>query len=63
MTQTHYTEEIVDSVHSLEGRKQGYYQWKEDNVPRHKIDMIEQEDESQLNQSVMPGNLAEEDTI
>ena len=38
LTQTHFTDEIHDSVHSLEVKKQGYYTWKQENVTRHTIE-------------------------
>ena len=43
------TEEMQDSVHSLEHNPKGYYEWKQENVPRQKI----RESNESLNESVV----------
>ena len=59
VTHTHFTEEMQDTVHSLieTHQKQGYYEWKKKNIHRHNIDKIEQVEASQLDQSIVPGDL------
>eukprot|EP00353_Schmidingerella_taraikaensis_P005967 CAMPEP_0185593150 /NCGR_PEP_ID=MMETSP0434-20130131/70525_1 /TAXON_ID=626734 ORGANISM="Favella taraikaensis, Strain Fe Narragansett Bay" /NCGR_SAMPLE_ID=MMETSP0434 /ASSEMBLY_ACC=CAM_ASM_000379 /LENGTH=71 /DNA_ID=CAMNT_0028219525 /DNA_START=759 /DNA_END=974 /DNA_ORIENTATION=+ len=43
------TEEYEDSVHSLDVANKGYYEWKQDNVPRQKL---EPKADSSVNESL-----------
>ena len=43
------TEEMQDSVHSLDQNPKGYYEWKQENVPKQKI----RESNESLNESIV----------